>query len=86
APMGRLPISQSIEQMKMLSPGERDAIAYMERLAADPDESRRYFTVGFHNTAVRAVFPKYGDPLQFDQQVLGSKDRGVEIQWPEPTK
>lgn len=87
APVGRLPISQrSIEQMKLLSPGEGDVIAYMEKLAADPDESRRYFAVGFQNNATRAVFPKYGDPLQFEQQVIGSRDRGVEILRPEPSK
>lgn len=87
APVGRLPISQrNIQQMKMLSPGESDVVAYMEKLAADPDESRRYFAVGFQNNATRAVFPKYGDPLQFEQQVIGSRDRGLEILQPEPSK
>jgi DNA invertase Pin-like site-specific DNA recombinase len=87
APIGRLPISQrNIEQMKSLSPGESDVLAHMENLAADPDESRRYFTVGFQNNAARAVFPKYGDPLQFEQQIVGGREHGLEIVQPELAK
>ncbi|EGP09379.1 site-specific recombinase [Bradyrhizobiaceae bacterium SG-6C] len=87
APQGQLPIRlRNIEQMKSLFPDESDVISYMEQLASDQDDTRRYFVAGFQNNASRAVFPKYGDPLQYEEQIVGSKDRGVEIQRPEPPK
>jgi hypothetical protein len=49
----------------------------VEDLLPDPhlmkmpaDESRRYFAVGFRDTAViRVVFPTYSNPLQFELQI-----------------
>lgn len=85
APQGALPrMQKSITQLKALSHRENDdVIVHMEQMASRPDQSRRYFAVGFRNSAVRAVFPKYGDPLQFEQQVIGSS-AGIEIELPEP--
>ena len=50
-----------------------DVITHMEQLAAHPDQSRRFFSVGFRDAAVRAVFPVYGDPLRFEQQVIAGQ-------------
>ena len=57
--------------MRAISSDNDDGvIAHMEQIAAHPDQSRRYFAVGFRDAAVRAVFPSYGDPLQYQQQVV----------------
>jgi hypothetical protein len=48
-------------------------IAYMEQLAAHPDQSRRYFAVGFRDSDVRIVFPSEDDPLQYRQQAIARK-------------
>ena len=32
---------------------------------------------------MRPVFPVYGDPLRFDQQVIASEERGPEILEPD---
>lgn len=71
APQGAMPVMQkSIDQLREISTGEDDdVIAHMEQMAAHPDQSRRYFAVGFRDAAVRAVFPSYGDPLQCEQVV-----------------
>lgn len=86
APQGALPAMQnSIQQLKVLAGGQSDdVIEHMERVAADPDQSRRYFAVGFRNAAVRAVFPKFGDPLQYEQQVVAGTE-GIRVQEPEPS-
>jgi hypothetical protein len=75
APRGALPrMQRSIEQMRSITGGEaNDVIAHMEQLATHPDQSRRYFAVGFRDAAVRAVFPDYGDRLRFEQQVVAGR-------------
>lgn len=74
APQGAMPVMQkSIDQLREISTGEDgDVIAHMEQMAAHPDQSRRYFAVGFRDAAVLAVFPSYGDPLQYEQQVIAA--------------
>lgn len=81
APQGALPAMQrSIEELKKIAGGEADeVVAHMQQLAARPDQSRRYFAVGFRDAAVRAVFPAYGDPLRFEQQVIASDLWGVDV-------
>jgi DNA invertase Pin-like site-specific DNA recombinase len=75
APLGAQPtISRSIDELKKLTDGKADdVIAHIQLVAAQPDQSRRYFAVGFRDATVRIVFPKYGDPLQFEQQLLAGK-------------
>jgi DNA invertase Pin-like site-specific DNA recombinase len=75
APQGALPTMQrSIEQLEKLAGGEADqVVAHMQQLAAHPDQSRRYFAVGFRDAAVRVVFPAYGDPLRYEQQVVAGQ-------------
>lgn len=77
APQGTLPTMQrSIEQLKMLTGGETDdVIGHMQQLAAEPEQSRRYFAIGFRDAAVRAVFPSYSDPLSFEQQIVAGQGR-----------
>ena len=72
APLGNSPTMQKhIEQLRGMTGGEADdVIAHMQRLAAHPDQSRRYFAVGFRDAAVRIVFPAYDDPLRFEQQIV----------------
>jgi hypothetical protein len=50
-----------------------DVIAYMEQQAAHPDQSRRYFAVGFRDGNVRIVFPSDDDPLRYQQQIVGKE-------------
>jgi hypothetical protein len=61
-------------------PTMRRTIARLQQLAGHPDQSRRYFAVGFRDAAVRVVFPTYGDPLHFEQQIVAGqwaiKDEG----------
>jgi DNA invertase Pin-like site-specific DNA recombinase len=76
APRGVLPTMQrSIEELQKITGGEaNDVIDHMQQLAAHPDQSRRYFAVGFRDAAVRAVFPLYGDPLQYEQQIVAGRN------------
>jgi len=45
----------------------------MEQQAAHPDQSRRYFAVGFRDGNVRIVFPSDDDPLRYRQQIVGKE-------------
>jgi DNA invertase Pin-like site-specific DNA recombinase len=87
APLGAQPkMRSSIQQLRTMTVDHNsDIIDHMEQLAAHPDQSRRYFAVGFRDAAVRAVFPVYGDPLRFDQQVIASELRGIEVLEPDVT-
>jgi DNA invertase Pin-like site-specific DNA recombinase len=75
APRGALPAMQrSIDQLKEIAgEGADDVIAHMQQLAAHPDQSRRYFAVGFREAAVRVVFPIYDDPLRYEQQIVAGE-------------
>lgn len=76
APQGDLPkMKRNIEQLLELNDSSvADVIAHMQQVAAHPDQSRRYFAVGFRDAAVRAVFPAYNDPLVFEQQVVAPRN------------
>jgi DNA invertase Pin-like site-specific DNA recombinase len=76
APRGDLPrMKKSIEQLRDIAGDQgNDVINYIEQLAVHPDQSRRYFAVGFRDAAVRAVFPAYDDPLHFEQQIVAQRD------------
>jgi DNA invertase Pin-like site-specific DNA recombinase len=75
APLGAQPtMKRSIDQLQQMTSGEADdVIAHMQQMAAHPDQSRRYFAVGFREATVRIVFPSYGDPLRFEQQVVAGQ-------------
>jgi hypothetical protein len=58
-------MQKSIDQLKGMSAGEADDVIVMEQKAAHPDQSRRYFAVGFRDSSVRIVFPAVDDPLRY---------------------
>jgi hypothetical protein len=62
-----------------LGPGAGDVIAHMERLAAHPDQARRFFAVGFRDGNVRVVFPAKDDPLRYEQQVVAGQLGGLDF-------
>jgi len=72
APQGALPAMQrTIQELQKITGEEADdVVTHMQQVAAHPDQSRRYFAVGFRDAAVRAVFPAYDDPLRFDKQII----------------
>ncbi|WP_453942345.1 recombinase family protein [Bradyrhizobium elkanii] len=72
APQGALPAMQrTIQELQKITGEEADdVVAHMQQVAVHPDQSRRYFAVGFRDAAVRAVFPAYDDPLRFDKQII----------------
>lgn len=71
APVGSKPrMEKSISELRASAGTEMaDVMTYQEQLAEHPDQSRRYFAVGFRDAAVRAVFPMYGDALKYDVQI-----------------
>jgi hypothetical protein len=76
APLGDRPrMRKSIDRLKALTiEGEADdVIAYIKQQAAHPDQSRRYFAVGFRDGNVRIVFPSDDDPLRYQQQIVGKE-------------
>jgi DNA invertase Pin-like site-specific DNA recombinase len=87
APLGERPkMRSSLEQLRAMAVDHAgDVIEYVEQLAAHPDQSRRYFVVGFRDAAMRAVFPVYGDPLRFEQQFVVSEEWGLEVLEPGAT-
>jgi DNA invertase Pin-like site-specific DNA recombinase len=86
APQGERPAMMNrIEQFLELNNGNTDdVVTYVQQLASHPDQSRRYFVVGFRDAAVRAVFPAYNDPLKFEQQVLAIPNAGFDVLRPDP--
>jgi DNA invertase Pin-like site-specific DNA recombinase len=79
APLGDRPRMQtSIDHLKMtVGQDVDDVISHMEQMAAHPDQSRRYFAVGFRDSKVRIVFPATDDPLRYEQQIVGNEQLGV---------
>jgi hypothetical protein len=77
-PEGNVPtLLRSIEHLKRQLTEEADElIAHMQKMAADPAHSSRFFVVGFRDASLRVVFPTRDDPLQFKQQIVGR--RGVD--------
>jgi hypothetical protein len=86
APLGERPAMMNrVEQFLELSGGNTDEVGtHMQQLASHPDQSRRYFLVGFRDAAVRAVFPAYNDPLKFEQQLLATPNARFEVLRPKP--
>lgn len=82
APAGELPkMKRRIEQLRQMSDGPSDdVVAHVEQLAEQPDQSRRYFAIGFRNEAVRIVFPVYNDPLKFEQQIVTGRSSAGQVQ------
>jgi hypothetical protein len=70
-------MQKSIDQLRATAAGEADdVITHMEQQAAHPDQSRRYFSVGFRDSNARIVFPEVDDPLRYQQQIV-ARHRGT---------
>jgi hypothetical protein len=50
-----------------------------KKYVPNPGDDRRYFLVRFKNRSVRWVFPTDDDPLQFRDQLVGSREMGIKI-------
>jgi DNA invertase Pin-like site-specific DNA recombinase len=59
-----------------------DVIELMEQKAAHPDQSRRYFAIGFRDSNVRVVFPADDDPLRYAQQIVSDRLSGPNVLLP----
>jgi hypothetical protein len=72
APLGEQPkMKRTIDQLVEISGAKTDeVVTHLQQLAMHPDQSRRYFAIGFRDAAVRIVFPTYSDPLRYEQQVV----------------
>ncbi|RTL73611.1 MAG: recombinase family protein [Bradyrhizobiaceae bacterium] len=75
APLGAAPrMKKTIDELRTLQNGpEHEVLAYLMQVAEHPDQTRRYFAVGFRDAAVRAVFPAYNDPLHYEMQIETSQ-------------
>lgn len=75
APLGALPkMKKTIDELRTLKDGpEHEVLAYLMQVAEHPEQTRRYFAVGFKDAAVRAVFPTYNDPLHYEIQIETSQ-------------
>ena len=84
APVGLAPLTQqAIHFLKKGFPEATDVVDYLKNPVLPERESRRYFSVGFKDGSVRAVYPNNDDPLQFEEQVLASKQKGLIRRLPE---
>ena len=63
----------------------QDIISHMEKVASHPQQSRRFFAVGFRDSSVRIVFPNDDDPLRFEQQIIADRMWGLQNVLPEST-
>jgi hypothetical protein len=68
-----------VEQLRRLAGHEADeVIAHIEARAAEPDQARHYFAVGFRDGKVRIVSPADDDPLELKQRILANA-KGIEL-------
>jgi DNA invertase Pin-like site-specific DNA recombinase len=77
APLGSAPMGNKTITLK----GGR--ITGVERGDREPNKKhRRYFLIGFKDGTLRAVVPKENDPLEFEEQLLASKELGILLTTP----
>jgi DNA invertase Pin-like site-specific DNA recombinase len=77
APLGTAPMTGKAITLK----GERITVA--EQKDRNPDSKHpRYFLIGFKDGTLRAVVPKENDPLEFEQQMVASKELGILLTTP----
>lgn len=82
APVGDRPRKEYMIDWLRDQPQSTDIISYMEDRLASGEEDAPYFMVGFRNGAVRAVYPKRDDPLDYFQLVQNDGNGGVRISKP----
>jgi DNA invertase Pin-like site-specific DNA recombinase len=63
-------MQKAIDRLRSIpAHGSDDVLAYMEEMAAAPDQTRPYFAVNFRDSNFRLVFPAEDDPLRYEQQI-----------------
>jgi DNA invertase Pin-like site-specific DNA recombinase len=69
----RARMQRSIDALRAIPDhGSDDVLAYMEEMAAAPDQLRPYFAVSFRDKKFRLVYPTEDNPLQYEQQITSS--------------
>jgi hypothetical protein len=58
-------------------PDAQDVIDHLEERLRSDEEHKRYFSVGFVNGTIRAVYPSADDPLRFETQWVSSFEEGL---------
>jgi DNA invertase Pin-like site-specific DNA recombinase len=74
APLGQAPLTQKTIDFLESESNAQPVIDRLQRMLDDAGAHRRYFAIGFVDGSVRAVYPSHDDPLQFEHQILGSKE------------
>lgn len=88
APQGGQPRLTEIadETRRMFGTEATDVAAHIARRALSPQQSLRYFSVGFRDGRVRIVFPDAKDPFKYEQQIVAKAGLvHPSVEWPGAT-
>jgi hypothetical protein len=80
APLGSAPITRkTLGVLKEQEPPQRndELIHGFEQRLKQEHEHRRFFLITFKDKSCRAVYPKRDDPLDFEEQMVGSEAQGL---------
>jgi DNA invertase Pin-like site-specific DNA recombinase len=77
APVGAAPMTERAIDFLRNQPDSADIIDHLKKELQDERANRRYFIAVFNDNSMRAVYPSDDDPLQFQQQVVSSKEQGL---------
>jgi DNA invertase Pin-like site-specific DNA recombinase len=70
---------ETVKALRKIDGGPGDSIiSYIDQMASRPEQSRRFFAVGFRYSNVRIVFPDQHDPLRFEEQVTADPVWGIQ--------
>jgi ribosomal protein L17 len=76
-PLGDRPKTEKVIDYLKGESGADDVIAQLAGRLNSKMDDRRYFSVGFRNGTVRAVYPGDEDPLRYEQQLVVTDGRFV---------
>jgi DNA invertase Pin-like site-specific DNA recombinase len=81
ATLGEQPkITRIAEEVRQsLGDEAKDVADHIMARAQHPDQSRRYFAVGFRDSRVRIVFPDDNDPLSYEQQIVAQQGQSIDM-------
>lgn len=81
ATAGRAPqILKTIQFLEAEGSNAVDVLQVVKAKLEDPNESRRYFTVGFKDGTVRIVVPGIDDALSYEEQITANADERIRRQ------
>jgi alanyl-tRNA synthetase len=80
APLGHAPLVQRTIEFLSGEAESEAVIAELNQNLGGATEHRRYFAVGFPDGTVRGVYPHQDDPLQFEHQILGTREGLLRLQ------